>query len=83
MPLADRSIGHLQHWLKGTYHGVSKDQVQAYLDEFAFRHNRRKQPMAAIKTLLELGAEYKQIRGAADSSAKTGPGTPLQPIGPC
>ena len=40
-PLADRAIGNLQQWLIGTHHGVSKEQLQAYLDEFVFRHNRR------------------------------------------
>jgi transposase-like protein len=71
VPLADRAIGNLQQWLIGTYHGVSKDQLQVYLDEFVFRHNRRRTPMAAFQTLLGLGAvkapaEYKDIRGAAD-----------------
>src|SRR5215471_11589232 len=71
VPLADRAIGNLQQWLIGTYHGVSKDQLQVYLDEFVFRHNRRKQPMAAFQTLLGLGTAkpptpYKHIRRAAD-----------------
>ena len=56
VPLADRAIGNLQQWLIGTYHGVSKEQLQAYLDEFVFRHNRRRQPMAAFQTLLGLGS---------------------------
>ena len=85
VPLADRAIGNLQQWLIGTHHGVSKDQLQVYLDEFVFRHNRRKQPMAAFQTLLGLGAahqptEYNQIRRAADISTKT---APSQPIGAC
>ena len=71
VPLADRAIGNLQQWLIGTYHGVSRDQLQVYLDEFVFRHNRRRLPMAAFQTLLGLGAgrkstAYKEIRGAAD-----------------
>ena len=71
VPLADRAIGNLQQWLIGTYHGVSKAQLQAYLDEFIFRHNRRKTPAAAFQTLLGLGTgrkstEYEQIRGAKD-----------------
>jgi transposase-like protein len=45
VPLADRAIGNLQQWLIGTYHGVSRDQLQVYLDEFVFRHNRRKLPL--------------------------------------
>jgi transposase-like protein len=52
VPLADRAIGNLQGWLIGTYHGVSKAQLQVYLDEFVFRHNRRKTPAAAFQTLL-------------------------------
>jgi hypothetical protein len=69
--LADRAIGNLQQWLLGTHHGVSRDQLQVYLDEFVFRHNRRKTPMAAFQTLLGLGTgqkptTYEQIRGAAD-----------------
>lgn len=71
VPLADRAIGNLQQWLIGTYHGVSKAQLQVYLDEFVFRHNRRKQPAAAFQTLLGLGTsrkstEYWRIRGAQD-----------------
>ena len=71
VPLADRAIGNLQQWLIGTYHGVSREQLQVYLDEFVFRHNRRRLPMAAFQTLLGLGASrkpthYKQIRGASD-----------------
>ena len=30
VPLADRAIGNLQQWLIGTYHGVSKNQLQVY-----------------------------------------------------
>jgi hypothetical protein len=44
--LAVRAIGNLKRWLLGTHHGVGRNQLQAYLDEFVFRHNRRKQPMA-------------------------------------
>jgi transposase-like protein len=71
VPLADRTIGNLQQWLTGTYHGVSKAQLQVYLDEFVFRHNRRRQPMDAFQTLLGLGSgraptPYRQIRGAKD-----------------
>lgn len=71
VPLADRAIGNLQQWLVGTHHGVSRRHLQAYLDEFVFRHNRRRQPMAAFQTLLGLGSvrkptPYLTIRGAKD-----------------
>ena len=74
VPLADRAIGNLQQWLIGTHHGVSRGQLPVYLDEFVFRHNRRKQPMAAFQTLLGFGTArnptpYDKIRGATDLSA--------------
>lgn len=64
VPLADRAIGNLQQWLTGTHHGVSRDQLQVYLDEFVFRHNRRKTPMAAFQTLLGFGTQHAPTRGA-------------------
>lgn len=71
VPLADRAIGNLQQWLIGTHHGVSRAQLQAYLDEFVFRHNRRRTPMAGFQTLLGLGTgraptPSRRIRGAKD-----------------
>ncbi len=73
VPLADRAIGNLQQWLVGTHHGVSRGQLQVYLDEFVFRHNRRGKPAAAFQTLLGLGTgrkptSYGRIRGAKDVS---------------
>jgi transposase-like protein len=47
-----RAFGNLKTWLNGTYHGVDPKYLQAYLDEFVFRFNRRKTPMAAFQTLL-------------------------------
>ena len=63
VPLADRAIGNLQQWLTGTYHGVSKPQLQVYLDEFVFRHNRRKTPAAAFQqtTALARGALNRKL----------------------
>jgi transposase-like protein len=76
VPSADRAIGNLKQWLLGTHHGVGRDQLQAYLDEFVFRHNRRKQPMAAFQTLLGLGTGHKSMtyeemrRGRSSQSAE-------------
>jgi transposase-like protein len=80
VPLADRAIGNLQQWLIGTYHGVSKAQLQVYLDEFVFRYNRRNTPATAFQTLLGLGTsrkstKYESIRGARDLK--------IQHVGPC
>ena len=62
VPLADRAIANLQQRLTGRYHGVSRPQLQTYLDEFVFRHNRRKQPMAALQTLRGLGTPGARLR---------------------
>lgn len=71
LPCVHRAIGNLQQWLIGTYHGVGRHQLQVYLDEFVFRHNRRKTPMAAFQTLLGLGTRRgptarSMIQGAHD-----------------
>ena len=60
-------IGH--RWLRGTHHGVGPGHLQAYLDEFTFRFNRRRTPMAAFQTLLGLAtahapATYKMLYGS-------------------
>ena len=47
-----RVFGNLKTWLNGTHHGVEAKYLQAYLDEFGFRYNRRNTPMAAFQTLL-------------------------------
>jgi transposase-like protein len=70
VPLADRAIDNLQQWLVGPHHGVSRAH-SGYLDEFAFRHNRRRKPTAAWQTLLGLGAgraptPYQRILRAQD-----------------
>ncbi len=55
-PRVHRVFGNLQTWLRGTHHGVGHKHLQAYLNEFAFRFNRRRTPMAAFQTLLGLGS---------------------------
>lgn len=52
-----RVFGNLKTWLNGTHHGVDPKYLQNYLDEFVFRFNRRKTPMAAFQTLLGLAAQ--------------------------
>ena len=56
-----RAYGSISDWrstevrnvrLNGTHHGVDPKYLQPYLDEFVFRFNRRKTPMAAFQTLL-------------------------------
>jgi hypothetical protein len=38
---------------------VSREHLRVYLDEFVFRHNRRRTPTAAFQTLLGLGTRHQ------------------------
>ena len=41
---------------------VSAEHLQVYLDEFTFRFNRRRTPMAGVQTLLGLGGQTSDVR---------------------
>jgi predicted RNA-binding Zn-ribbon protein involved in translation (DUF1610 family) len=69
VPLAHRSIGNLKAWINGTHHGVGRPHLQAYLDEFVFRFNRRAKPEAAFQTLLGLGSNLGPIRRSTITKA--------------
>jgi transposase-like protein len=53
------SFGNFKNWILGTHHGVSSKHMQAYVNEFVFRHNRRANPMAAFQTILGLAAHSR------------------------
>jgi transposase-like protein len=58
LPRAHRAISNLKTWLAGTHRGVSREHLPVYLNEYVFRHNRRKTPMAAFQTLLGLSTQH-------------------------
>lgn len=67
LPHVHLAISNFKTWLRGTYRGVSDHQMQVYLDEFVFRFNRRRTPMAAFQTLLGIGSRiapttYAEVR---------------------
>lgn len=62
-----RVFANLKCWALGVYHGLRAKHLQAYLDEFVFRFNRRRKRPAAfnegipIETIKEnLAAEVTQ-----------------------
>ncbi len=57
--LAHLVASNLKTWIKGIFHGVSEKHLQAYLNEFTFRFNRRKTPMAAFQTILGLTSKVE------------------------
>ncbi|MGO9849834.1 MAG: IS1595 family transposase [Methylocella sp.] len=57
LPIIHLVFSNLKAWLKGTHHGrVEPKHLQAYLNEFAFRFNRRFYPFNAFRSLLGIGA---------------------------
>lgn len=75
VPHAHRAISNLKAWLLGTHRGVGADQLPVYLDEFVFRWNRRRNPMAGFQTLLGRGTQrepttYEEIMGKPGTAGK-------------
>lgn len=56
LPMIHIVFGNLDAWLLGTHHGVSPKHLQAYLNEFTFRFNRRFWPTAAFDAVLGIAA---------------------------
>jgi hypothetical protein len=54
MPIVHLVFSNLKTWLNGIHHGVSDKHLQAYLNEFTFRFNRRFYPFNAFRSLLGL-----------------------------
>jgi len=52
LPIVHLVFSNLKTWLAGTHHGVSHQHLQAYLNEFTFRFNRRFYPFNAFRSLL-------------------------------
>ena len=52
LPIIHLVFSNLKTWLRGIHHGVSPQHLQAYLNEFTFRFNRRFYPFNALRSLL-------------------------------
>lgn len=57
LPIIHLVFSNLKTWLSGTHHGVSPKHLQAYLNEFTFRFNRRFYPFNAFRSLLGIAGE--------------------------
>ena len=52
LPIVHLVFSNLKTWPNGIHHGVSPKHLQAYLNEFTFRFNRRFYPFNAFRSLL-------------------------------
>jgi transposase-like protein len=57
LPLIHLVFSNLKAWLLGVHHGVAPQHLQAYLNEFTFRFNRRFFPFTSFRSLLGIGAD--------------------------
>src|SRR3954467_5024542 len=68
LPWIHRVFANAKRWALGVYHGLRPAHLQACLDEFVFRFNRRRTPHAAFDRLLGLSltlepATYQMLVG--------------------
>ncbi len=70
LPMIHLAFSNLKTWLNGTHHGVSPKHLQAYLNEYVFRFNRRFYPFNAFNSILGVGVKatsptYRQLHDGA------------------
>jgi len=56
LPMIHLVFSNLKTWILGTHHGTSQQHLQAYLNEYTFRFNRRFYPMTAFNSVLGIAA---------------------------
>jgi hypothetical protein len=61
LPWVHRVFANAKRWGLGVYHGLRRQHLQAYLDEFVFRFNRRRTPAAAFERLLGLAVALQPV----------------------
>ena len=75
MPIIHLVFSNLKTWLRGIHHGVSPQHLQAYLNEFTFRFNRRFYPFNAFRSLLGIAGNATALTYAELYAAKSRPTT--------
>lgn len=55
LPWVHRVFSNLKRLALGVYHGFRRKHIQAYLDEFVFRWNRRRHYRSTFETLMGIG----------------------------
>ena len=74
LPVFHTVVSNLKAWLAGTHHGaVSKKHLQAYLNEYIFRFNRRMNEQAAFQAILGVAS---RVRGPELDQLYVDPGRP-------
>jgi hypothetical protein len=61
LPWTHRVFSNLKTWALGVYHGLRREHLQSYLDEFVFRFNRRHHRHASFRSLLAIAAGHAPL----------------------
>ena len=82
LPWSHRAFSLLKRWALGTYHGLRRKHVDAYLEEFVFRYNRRFYRHVSFETVLGLAARrgpetYRDIVNATPAHQAAARNDPL------
>jgi hypothetical protein len=91
LPMVHLVFSNLKTWINGTHHGaIGHHHLQAYLNEYVFRFNRRFYPMTAFNSVLGLAArsasptyeqlysgDWKHPAGCAENIGNLQPELPL------
>ncbi len=56
LPWSHRAFALMKRWALGTYHGLRRKHIHAYLNELVFRYNRRFHRHVSLETILGLAA---------------------------
>lgn len=59
LPMVHLVFSNLKTWINGTHHGVSHRHLQAYLNEFVFRFNRRFYPKSMFNSVLGIAVNME------------------------
>lgn len=80
LPMIHLIFSNLKTWVQGTHHGTSQQHLQAYLNEYVFRFNRRFYPMTAFNSVLGLSVRsVPPTYASLYSGAWAHPGSPALP----
>ena len=82
LPWSHRAFSSPKRWALGTYHGLRRKHIDAYLEEFVFRYNRRFYRHVSFETVLGLAARrgpetYRDIVNATQAHRAAARNDPL------
>ena len=73
LPWTHRAFALMKRWALGTYHGLRRKHVTAYLDEFVFRYNRRFHRHVSFEKILALAAHAPPTSYRDDINRESAP----------